>query len=236
MIIGHRGVAALAPENTLLGINAAADLGIKWVELDVQLTRDNVPVLFHDESVNRCTNGIGRLDLFTLAQLRELDAGAWFNARFEGEKVPTLEETLTLCAQRGISINLEIKCHSKTAPGLLVEKVAEVIKSTGYPNENLLLSSFSLPAIEHCLAMLPDCRVGLITEQTSPAFLDDIEPLNIFSVHCDQRHLSLELADAILSRGYQLNIWTLNEARKAQYFRGLGVTHIITDDPVPFSE
>lgn len=78
MIIGHRGVAALAPENTLSGINAAADLGIKWVELDVQLTRDNVPVLFHDESVNRCTNGIGRLDLFTLAQLRELDAGAWF--------------------------------------------------------------------------------------------------------------------------------------------------------------
>lgn len=235
MIIGHRGVAAIAPENTLAGINAAAHSGLDWVELDTQLTADDVPVLFHDETVDRCTDGKGRLDSFSLEQLTLLDAGAWFNEQFRDECIPTLHQTLTLCGKRGMGVNLEIKCYEETDVALLVEKVAEVVKETQFPLDQLLLSSFSLAAIKCCAEMLPDYRVGLITDQSSPDFLRDIEDLELFSIHCDQRTLTGELAEAITQKGYQLNIWTLNDAGRVQDFLNKGVTHIITDDPELFS-
>lgn len=94
MIVGHRGAAALAPENTLAGIEKVADIGIHWVEIDTQLSADGIPVIFHDETVDRCTNGSGKLASFTLNELKQFDAGSWFEAAFSHEKIPTLEETL----------------------------------------------------------------------------------------------------------------------------------------------
>ncbi|HRC27440.1 MAG TPA: glycerophosphodiester phosphodiesterase family protein, partial [Alphaproteobacteria bacterium] len=77
-LIGHRGVARYAPENTLESIHTAADMGLEWVELDVKLTRDGVPVLFHDDTLDRTTNGTGFVAACDFARLRELEAGSWF--------------------------------------------------------------------------------------------------------------------------------------------------------------
>jgi glycerophosphoryl diester phosphodiesterase len=81
-IIGHRGAADYAPENTIEGIHTAADMGVEWVELDVKLTKDQVPVLFHDETLERTTNSAGNVRDFTLSELKELDAGSWFSDGF----------------------------------------------------------------------------------------------------------------------------------------------------------
>ncbi|CAG22877.1 putative glycerophosphoryl diester phosphodiesterase [Photobacterium profundum SS9] len=97
MITGHRGAAALAPENTLSAIQKAVESGIEWVEIDTQLSADNIPVIVHDKTVKRCSNGKGCVGELTLAELKALDVGSWFSNEFAGETIPTLEETLLAC-------------------------------------------------------------------------------------------------------------------------------------------
>ncbi|MCE9506999.1 MAG: glycerophosphoryl diester phosphodiesterase, partial [Alphaproteobacteria bacterium] len=86
-VIGHRGAKAYAPENTLASIHTAADLGIEWVEIDVKLTKDGVPIIFHDDELNRCTNGSGLVVETDFKTIAELDAGLWFGDSFMGEKI-----------------------------------------------------------------------------------------------------------------------------------------------------
>src|SRR5580704_12278143 len=88
-VIGHRGAAAQAPENTLAGFRAARALGCAWVEFDVRLTVDGVPVVCHDDKLDRTSNGRGRISKLPLAAIRMLDAGSWFGPAFAGERIPT---------------------------------------------------------------------------------------------------------------------------------------------------
>src|SRR5579862_6026518 len=108
-VIGHRGAAARAPENTLAGLRCAKALGCAWVEFDVRLTGDGALVLCHDPRLDRTTNGSGLVSAMSLAAIRELDAGRWFDASFAGEKVPTLEEVLVLAGELDLGANIEIK-------------------------------------------------------------------------------------------------------------------------------
>jgi len=235
MIVGHRGAAALAPENTLAGINKAADLGIHWIEIDTQLTADGIPVIFHDETVDRCTNGSGKLASFTLNELKQFDAGSWFEAAFSNEKIPTLAETLQTCLEKELSINLEIKVHHGFQVAPLVENVAAVIKSFGFPFDRLLLSSFSLNALEGCQALLPAIRRGYISEDKSIDYLNGVGHLDLYSVHVKQNILTNEMAKAITDSGYVLNIWTLNDPNKFAAFSQMKVSDIITDNPTLFN-
>ena len=95
-VIGHRGAAKRAPENTLAGLRRAHELGAAWVEFDVMLSGDGVPILIHDETLERTTDGHGAVPDHGLAAIRELDAGAWFAPAYAGERVPTLEEAIDL--------------------------------------------------------------------------------------------------------------------------------------------
>jgi glycerophosphoryl diester phosphodiesterase len=108
-VIGHRGAAAAAPENTLASLRKAHELGARWVEFDVKLSRDRRPILAHDERLNRTTNGRGRFADQTLAEIAKLDAGSWFGPAFAGERVPTFEDALALCGELGLGVNVEIK-------------------------------------------------------------------------------------------------------------------------------
>ncbi|CAG0947487.1 partial Glycerophosphodiester phosphodiesterase, partial [Anaerolineae bacterium] len=101
LIIGHRGGSAYTPENTLSAFNHALELGADGIELDVTLTKDNVPVVIHDDKVDRTTNGHGLVKDLMLDQIKQLDAGSWFNEKFRGEKIPTLAEVLDTIAPRG---------------------------------------------------------------------------------------------------------------------------------------
>jgi glycerophosphoryl diester phosphodiesterase len=234
MITGHRGAAALAPENTLAGIQKAVESGIKWIEIDTQLSADNVPVIIHDKTVKRCTNGKGRVGELTLAELKALDAGSWFSSEFEGETIPTLEETLLACQENGLNMNLEIKIHNENEVKPLVEKVVETVKQLNFPIEKLLFSSFSQTALAHCQALFPEVRRGFITEHKPSNMLDTIKPLNLYSLHIDHRILNETLAKSIKDMGLTLMIWTLNDPKKVDKFTAWGVDNIITDKPNAF--
>lgn len=231
MIIGHRGAAALAPENTLSGINKAADIGIDWIEIDTQLSLDAVPVIFHDETIDRCSNGEGKLATLTLSELKALDFGAWFSDEFSNEKIATLAEVLVLCRERSLSINLEIKVHHDDQAQLLVQQVAKVIAAEHFPKSQLLLSSFSVSALEHCQRVMPEIRRGFLTSSSSSECLTEVEHLDLYSVHADQATLTEEMALVIGEKGLELMIWTLNDPSKKNVFKAMNVSGIITDDP-----
>ena len=124
-VIGHRGAAAAAPENTLASIRKAKELGASWIEFDVKLTRDGQAILFHDDRLERTTDGRGAVAATTLAEIKRLDAGSWFGPAFRGEPVPTFDEALMLCAELGLGINVEIKpCRRREAETAAVAMAA----------------------------------------------------------------------------------------------------------------
>jgi glycerophosphoryl diester phosphodiesterase len=108
-VVGHRGAMGYCPENTFASFERARALGADWIELDVHLSRDGVPVVIHDETLDRTTNGHGLVGAHTLDELKQLDAGAWFDPRFAGERIPTLDEVLGLALARKIVVDIEIK-------------------------------------------------------------------------------------------------------------------------------
>ncbi len=141
-IIGHRGLAGEAPENTLVGIRLAAEQGMKWVEVDVTLLVDGTPVLFHDRRLNRTTNKKGRLFSLNCSELETVDAGSWFSDQFSGEKIPQLREALKLIKALGLGLNLELKTNG-CSESRLVDTVLKTISEVEFPKDRLLVSSFN---------------------------------------------------------------------------------------------
>jgi glycerophosphoryl diester phosphodiesterase len=160
-VLAHRGASAYAPENTHAAFKRAIDLAADGIETDVRASKDGVLVLLHDERVDRTTNGTGRVADLTLAELRDLDAGAWFDPAFAGERIVTLSDFLDTYG-RQLPICLEVK-----APGVEAALVAEVVgrdivRSTQF-------TSFSFDSTVALRRLLPDAVVGYLT----PNFDDD---------------------------------------------------------------
>lgn len=142
IIVGHRGVAGHYPENTRVSVQAAIDMGLKWVEIDVQPTRDNVLIVCHDHTIDRCSNGKGRVDQYTLAELQQFDFGQWFSAQFAGEPVLTLAELLQLAAEHGLGLNIEVKVDRHDVASVAAQ-LKEQLDQGPLPQSQILLSSFS---------------------------------------------------------------------------------------------
>jgi glycerophosphoryl diester phosphodiesterase len=111
-LIAHRGASAYAPENTLAAFIKAQQLGVRWVEFDVMLTRCGEVVVIHDETLERTTDGVGEVSHYPYSYLQTLDAGSWFGAQFKGEKIPTLKEVLVFLAQHSMCVNVEVKAQA----------------------------------------------------------------------------------------------------------------------------
>jgi len=138
LCIAHRGASLLAPENTLASFAKAVELGADLIEFDVQLTHDEVPVVFHDAGLERTTDNWGDLDTTPLEVLRLCDAGKWFSPSFKGEKVPTLEETIHALNGKALMM-MELK-HHKESNTMLVDSVLKLIQQTGVQDQTLIVS------------------------------------------------------------------------------------------------
>ncbi|HAJ89723.1 MAG TPA: glycerophosphoryl diester phosphodiesterase, partial [Rhodospirillaceae bacterium] len=151
-IIGHRGAKAYAPENTLESIHTAADMGCKWVELDVKLTKDMVPIIMHDDDLDRTTNGHGPVAEITYADLCNLEAGSWFSESFSGIKIPPLEEAIEVILARDLGVNLEIKpCPGREKD--TAEAMLDQLSQYWDDRDRLLISSFSHVSLETAAEM-----------------------------------------------------------------------------------
>ena len=218
-VIGHRGAAARAPENTLAGFRKAAELGCRWVEFDVRLSGDDRPVVIHDDTLDRTTDGRGAVGATPIAELLKRDAG--------GEPIPTLRQTLAELSRLGLGGNLEMKADPDREEAL-ADAVANAVRRNAPP---LLISSFSVAALEAFARLAPDIPRGLLTETLAPGWRETASRLGAAAIACDQRNLRREDASAAHDAGLVLAAYTVNDPRRALELFGWGVDSVFSDAP-----
>lgn len=230
-LIGHRGAAASAPENTLAGFRQAAAEGVTWVEFDVKLSAEGEPVLMHDDRVDRTTDGKGKVAETPLARLQGLDAGAWFGPAFRGERVPTLAEALALLAELKMGFNAEIK----PCPGREAETAIAACRTIRerWPADlpTPVLTSFKVEATAAAAQAAPELPRGLLAGKLPADWLDQAAALDAKTIHLGERDLTPAVVTAVREAGYPLVVWTVNDPALARQWRALGVHSLITDAP-----
>jgi len=228
---GHRGAPKVAPENTLASFQKAREMGADGVELDVTLCADGEVVVMHDDDVQRTTDGHGRLETLTLAQVKALDAGVKFAPSFAGERVPTFREVAQWAAD-DMLLNVELKGLGVRSTGL-EEKVVAIIREYGLDGR-VILSSFNPFALIRAKRIAPDLPTGLLYARGLPIFLRRawLRPLvrpNALHPHYDM------VTDAYLlwarSKGYRVNVWTADQTLDLERLIEQKVDVIITNRP-----
>lgn len=231
-VIGHRGAARHAPENTLAGFRVAASMGVACVEFDVRLSRDGVPVLFHDDTVERTTDGHGRLGALTAAQIRRLDAGAWFGPCFAGERVPTLAEAVETLAELNLAANIELK--PEEAQGAATARAVLAVLRKDWPRDRPrpLLSSFDWSALATLAAADASWPRGLlIRNPRQPQWRAWAVRVGAAAVHCGARGLDRAGFEALKAANLPIAVYTVNDVRRARSLWNWGAAAIFTDDP-----
>ena len=228
--IAHRCGGALTPENTLAGLKLAARLGFRAVEFDAMLSADGVPVLIHDETLERTTNGSGRVAQTTLARLRRLDAGARQHCAFAGEPLPTLEQALGVCRALDLAANIEIKpAHGQeNETGEVVARLAQ-ISARQRPAAALLLSSFSENALRAACKVAAELPRALLVDDIPPDWRARLQSLDCVALHCAAGHLRPEQAAGVIAAGFPLACYTVNRPEEAARLLTAGVAAIFTD-------
>lgn len=230
-VIGHRGAAAHAPENTLASIRKAHALGCRWVEVDAKLTRDGVPVLMHDERLERTTNGRGEVAATPLAAIRALDAGSWKGREFAGERVPTLEAALALLVELGMEVNVEIKpCPGREAE--TARAVCDVIRRAWPAARPVpLLSSFAVESLAAARDAAPGLPRGLLVEAIPRGWRGLMQELACVSLNVSQRRNSVARIAATAAEGVPVLCYTVNDPAKARALLAAGVAAVFSDAP-----
>lgn len=216
MILGHRGASGEAPENTLAAFALAGEQGAHGIELDVQPSADGVLVIMHDETVDRTTDGAGRVADLTYAALAGLDAGG-------GERVPTLEEALTLARGR-LFVDIEIK-----DPGV-EPAVAALVERLGVADA-VAISSFSPASLAAMRAAAPHLPRWLLSVAWSPAVLATALSLGAAGVAPRYPAIDADLVATARRHGLAVVAWTVNEPPEIRRLLDLGIDAIITDYP-----
>uniref|UniRef100_UPI0033415A9A glycerophosphodiester phosphodiesterase n=1 Tax=Castellaniella defragrans TaxID=75697 RepID=UPI0033415A9A len=230
-LIAHRGGGRLAPENTLAAIRTGAAHGYRMMEYDVKLSADGVPILLHDDTVDRTSSGRGAAASLAWRTLAELDFGAWHGPAFAGEPLATLYAAARYTLANGLCSNIEIKpCPGEdTRTGARVATLAAGLWQGANPPP--LLSSFSELALQAARVAAPRLPRALLIAGPVPAdWHDRARGLDCIGLHIDQRHAQRDAVADILGRGFALAAWTVNDAARARELFAWGCHALFTDE------
>lgn len=242
-VIGHRGAASYAPENTIEGIHTAADMGIEWVELDVKLTKDDVPIIFHDDELSRTTNGSGLVAEMMYEEIKQLEAGSWFADSFSGIKIPTLEEAIEALVERNLGLNLEIKpCPGREKE--TAEVALDLLAQYWDDHEHLLISSFQHVSLEVARDMATDWSRGLLLAPETAASSDGEEEailnpdwkefadyLEVKTINLPAPLVTREIVEEVIDLDLHPLVYTVNDPILARELQGWGVESMFSDEP-----
>lgn len=233
LVLGHRGASAYAPENTLEAFRLALAQGADGLELDVTLSADGVPVVIHDDRLDRTTNGQGPVNRRTLRELKSLDAGytARFGQQFAGARLPTLAEVFEAFDSAPV-INVELK-HDHSPGRQLAQKVVEVIRTHGQ-QDRVLLSSFQFSSLGRVKALAPELPVALL--YMAPIFGPRLAKCLAGRLPHEAHHpasLGLRAADInwYHQQGLRVNTWTVDDEAEMRRLIADGVDGLITNRP-----
>ncbi len=231
IIFAHRGASCYAPENTLAAFELALKQNAPAIELDATLTKDHQVVVFHDSDTERITGLKGKINQLTLNEIRELDAGSYFDSSFQGEKIPSLEEVFELVGDK-LLINIELKNYA-TPLDPLPEAVAALIKKWSLQH-NVLISSFNPLALWKIKHSAPDIPIALLALDGQIGWLARSQVGEILNYQCIHPHYSDVNARFIAThhkKGHMVNVYTVNDPSLMRSLFDLGVDGIFTDDP-----
>lgn len=233
--IGHRGAAGYCPENTFASFNKALELGVDYLEMDIQMTKDREIVVIHDPTVNRTTNGIGRVKDFTLTELQKLDAGSWFSPTYSEERIPSFSEVLDSYAGK-VGLLIELKKPS-LYPGI-EEKVAnELLKRglTSGQSDQIIVQSFDQNSMKKFHRLLPAVPIGVLVKKTAINGLSNKE-LTSFTEYATFINPKVTMVNKKLLRrihhhGFKTMIWTVNRKSNVNLLKHYTVDGMISDYP-----
>ncbi|MDY0909187.1 glycerophosphodiester phosphodiesterase [Microbacterium sp. CFBP9034] len=233
-IASHRGGGATAPENTLPAISAALAAGFGYVEVDVALTADRHPVLLHDEKVDRTTDGSGHIAELTLAEVRALDAGTWFDPAFGGTRIPTFGEFLDTLAGAGGRAIVELK-GLWDAPA--VESALAEVSRRGL-ERHVAISSFDARTLALSSAASEVVSRLLILKHVPQDVVAAVEQAGVRGIIVERKAVLArpEIVDELHGAGARVVVYTLNKDAQWDAVTALGVDGIVTDDPGTLSE
>ena len=208
LVVGHRGWLARCPENTLASLRAAADLGVGALEFDLYLSSDGHMVVIHDASVDRTTDGTGRVQEMTLAELKRLDAGGWFAPEFAGERIPTLDEVLA-AAPEGLLLYPEVKDGRPE----MVERLAPVALEW---SERMVVHSFHSGFLEAFHAAAPAVRTALLGSVDKLDLLAEARRLGCGGIHPSMKGLTRQAVAGWQAEGFAVMTWTVRDEADAR--------------------
>ena len=229
-MVAHRGASADAPENTLAAFRLAMAQGAAIVECDVHLSADGVPIVIHDERVDRTTDGSGEVSSLTLAELRRLDAGGWLNGRFAGEHIPTLDETLELCAGRA-RVFVELKRGGGQA---LVEVALGAIARSAC---EVAVISFGPDEVTGVARVRPDLPLGFllgkahVNQHGAPRALTVARELGAGFISPQHDVVDSAFVAAAHAAELPVSVWTADDPARIRALADLGVDAITTNVP-----
>lgn len=230
LVIAHRGASAHYPENTIPSYVAAYESGADYLEIDLQLTKDGELVTIHDETVDRTTNGKGKVNSYTLSELKKLDAGSWLSPKFKGTTIPTLDEVFKRFGNKA-KYYIEVKKPTKNKD--METKLLEVIKRNNIKAENLIIQSFHMKSLEQIHQINPEIKLVMLYWKKNSIPTEDLDKLKSFAFAIGMNHdlVTNQIVQEVHDVGLQLHVFTANTVDEIKRAMDLGVEGIFSDDP-----
>lgn len=228
-IIGHRGAASLAPENTRSSFVRAAKAGLSWVEFDTQMCASDEWVVLHDETLDRTTNGTGRVDDVTYEYIKTLSAGDWFDPLFKNEPVPLLSETLTCLQNLNLHPNIEIKSLNGNKRSKIIRFLTELRSVWPSHLPPPLISSFDWEALVLLKSLDPLLPLGYIVEEFATTEIQKVLNAGFNTLHCSHHKLTLDDISKANQASLPLLVYTVNDVHQIQQLLQKGVTAVFSD-------
>ncbi|PRX97224.1 glycerophosphodiester phosphodiesterase [Allonocardiopsis opalescens] len=228
-VVAHRGYSGLAPENTLVAIEAARHSGADYIEIDIDFTADGVPVVIHDDTVDRTTDGTGAIREMDYSEVRGLDAGSWFAPAYADEPMPSLEQALDSFADQGGRLLLEYKGGWSANA---VAETADMIRDRGLA-DSVMVQSFDVETVRNLRAEAPELPAGLLRSRLDgdPVAIAEELGVDAYNPNAERLLERPEVVDELQAAGIEVMAYTVNEAAGWQRLTELGVDAIITDHP-----
>ncbi|NHA36127.1 glycerophosphoryl diester phosphodiesterase [Staphylococcus schleiferi] len=234
-IFAHRGLSSKAPENTFAAFDLACKVeGVKWLELDVAITKDEVLIIFHDDDLDRTTNTYGEVSETRYEAIQNASAGAWFHPEFANERILTFEQLIAFANRYKINLNIELKGVTGPNGTYLSERMLQLMKTQIEKLDDaleVLISSFNFSLLKLAEQYIPQYKRAVLFEKC--AFYNDWRTLVDYCgssiVHLEDINLTRELVSEIKNSGYTLNVWTVNDKDRANTLINWGVDGIFTD-------
>jgi glycerophosphoryl diester phosphodiesterase len=226
-VIAHRGDSAHTPENTLPAYERAFALGADMIEADVRLSRDGVPVVFHDETLDRTTNGTGTVEELTLAEIKKLDAGSWMSPEFADERIPTLAETMRLVKSKGGKILLDLNAEG------LGPRIAELAREVGLPTSSLVVGTWTDSQTADSVRHLQGAQILRTNDDLkggSPEFIARVKARGVTGFELGA-NWSPEFVEAAHAQGMAVYAYTINDEQQMRRLIAMGIDGIETDVP-----